>query len=36
MIYIITNQNLEYKLIFIIISIISLCDIFAFLIEKNW
>ena len=35
MIYIITNQNLEYKLIFIIISIISLCDIFAFLIGKK-
>ena len=35
-IHIIENQNLEYKLIFIIISIISLCDIFAFLIGKKF
>ena len=35
-IYIITNQNLEYKLIFIIITIISLCDIFAYLIGKKF
>ena len=34
-IHIIENQNLEYKLIFIIISMISLCDIFAFLIGKK-
>ena len=35
-IYIITNQNLEYKLIFIIVTIISLCDIFAYLIGKKF
>ena len=35
-IYIITNQNLEYRLIFIIVSIISLCDIFAYLIGKKF
>ena len=35
-IHIIENQNLEYKLIFIIISMISLCDIFAFLIGKKF
>ena len=35
-IYIITNQNLEFKLIIIIISIISLCDIFAYLIGKKF
>ena len=35
-IHIIENQYLEYKLIFIIISIISLCDIFAFLIGKKF
>ena len=35
-IYIISNQILEYKLIFIIIFIISLCDIFAYLIGKKF
>ena len=35
-IYIITNQSLEYKLIFIIITIISLCDIFAYLTGKRF
>ena len=35
-IYIISNQNLEYKLIFIIIIIISLCDTFAYLIGKRF
>ena len=35
-IYIITNQNLEYRLIFIIITIISLCDIFAYLTGKGF
>ena len=35
-IYIITNQNLEYKLIFIIVTIISLCDIFAYLTGKKF
>ena len=35
-IYIISNQNLEYKLIFIIVTIISLCDIFAYLIGKRF
>mgnify|MGYP001305885524 CR=1 FL=1 len=35
-IYIISNQNLEYKLVFIIITIISLCDIFAYLIGKRF
>ena len=35
-IYIITNQNLEFKLIFIIVTIISLCDIFAYLIGKKF
>ena len=35
-IHIIENQNLEYKLIIIIISMISLCDIFAFLIGKKF
>ncbi len=34
--YIITNQILEYKLIFIIVTIISLCDIFAYLIGKKF
>ena len=34
--YIISNQILEYKLIFIIVTIISLCDIFAYLIGKNF
>ena len=34
--YIITNQNLEYKLIFIIITIISFCDMFAYLIGKKF
>ena len=33
-IYIITNQNLEYKLFFIIVTIISINDIFAYLIGK--
>ena len=33
--YIISNQNLQYKLIFIIISIICFCDIFAYLIGKS-
>ena len=35
-IYIITNQNLEFKLIFIILTIISICDIFAYLIGKKF
>ena len=35
-IYIIINQSLEYKLIFIIITIISLCDIFAYLTGKRF
>ena len=35
-IYLITNQILEYKLIFIIITIISLCDIFAYLVGKKF
>ena len=35
-IYIITNQNLEYRLIFVIIIIISLCDIFAYLTGKKF
>ena len=35
-IYLITNQNLEYKLIFIIITIISFCDTFAYLIGKKF
>ena len=35
-IYIIANQKLEYKLIFVIVSIISLCDIFAYLIGKKF
>ena len=35
-IYIISNENLEYKLVFIIITIISLCDIFAYLIGKKF
>ena len=35
-IYIISSQNLEYKLIFIIITIISLCDILAYLIGKKF
>ena len=35
-IYIITNQNLEYKLFFIIVTIISISDIFAYLIGKNF
>ena len=35
-IYIITNQNLEYKLFFIIVTIISINDIFAYLIGKNF
>ena len=35
-IYIITNQNLEYRLIFIIVTIISLCDIFAYLTGKKF
>ena len=29
------NQNLQHKLIFIIITIISLCDIFAYLVGKK-
>ena len=35
-IYIITSQNLEYRLIFIIVTIISLCDIFAYLTGKKF
>ena len=35
-IYIITNENLEYRLIFIIVTIISPCDIFAYLIGKKF
>ena len=35
-IYLILNQNLEYKLIFIILTIISLCDTFAYLIGKRF
>ncbi len=35
-IYIITNQELGYKLIFIIVTIISLCDIFAYLLGKKF
>jgi len=35
-IYIITNQNLEYKLIFIIITVISSCDIFAYLMGRRF
>ena len=35
-IYMMTNHNLEYKLIFIIIIIISLCDIFAYLIGSKY
>ena len=35
-VYIITNQELEYKLIFIIIAIISLCDIFAYILGKRF
>ena len=35
-IYLVTDQNLEYKLIFIIIIIISLSDIFAYLIGKKF
>ena len=34
-IYIIINQNLQYKLIFLIVIIICLCDIFAYLIGKK-
>ena len=36
MVYIIANQELEYKLIFIIITIISLCDSFAYLLGKKF
>ena len=35
-IYLIKNQILEYKLIFIIVIIISLCDIFSYLIGKKF
>ena len=35
-IYITSNQNLEYKLVYIIITIISVCDIFAYLIGKKF
>ena len=35
-IFIVSNHHLQYKLIFIIITIISLCDIFAYLIGKNF
>ena len=35
-IYIVSNHHLQYKLIFIIISIISLCDIFSYIIGKNF
>ena len=35
-IYIISNHVLEYKLIFIIITIISVCDILAYLIGKKF
>ena len=35
-IYIITNQNLEYRLIFIIVTIISLCDTFAYVTGKKF
>ena len=35
-IYLMTNQKLEYKLIFIIITIISMCDILAYLVGKKF
>ena len=35
-IYLITNQSLEYKLIFIIITVISLCDTLAYLLGKRF
>jgi phosphatidate cytidylyltransferase len=35
-IYITSNQILEYKLIYMIVSIISLCDSFAYLIGKRF
>ena len=35
-IYITTSQDLAFKLIFIIVTIISLCDIFAYLIGKKF
>ena len=35
-IYLMTNQKLEYKLIFIIITIISMCDILAYLLGKKF
>ena len=35
-IYLMTNQSLEYKLIFIIITVISLCDILAYLLGKKF
>ena len=35
-IYIISSQSLEYKLIYIIITIISFCDTFAYLIGKKF
>ena len=35
-IYLMINQTLEYKLIFMIITIISLCDILAYLIGKKF
>ena len=35
-IYIIINQNLEYKLIFIIVIVISSCDIFAYLMGRRF
>ena len=34
-IYLVSNHNLGYKLIFLIVTIISLCDIFAYLIGKK-
>ena len=34
--YIIENQSLEYKLIYIIVTIISLCDTFAYLLGKTF
>ena len=35
-IYIITNEDLAFKLIFIIVTIVSVCDIFAYLIGKKF
>ena len=36
MVYLMNNQTLEYKLIFIIITVISLCDTLAYLIGKKF